>query len=49
MKEMVSAEEKFAMEQNISREDALEMTVSECHCTWNTSITLAKNIVYTII
>ena len=45
MKEMVAAVEKFALEQNISREEALEMTVSECHRTWNTSITPAKSTV----
>ena len=33
---MVEAVERFAQEQNISKEEALQMTVDECHRIWHT-------------
>ena len=34
LKEMVEAVEKFSQEQNISKEEALTLTVDECHRIW---------------
>ena len=42
MKEMVDAVEKFAVEQNILKEDALQMTVDECIRKWHTFINPTK-------
>lgn len=36
LREMVEAVERFSQKQNISKEEALRMTVNECHRTWHT-------------